>query len=507
MIPSSRKTPTFGSLRRLEIDANPRKPIMSSAVRLLVVDDDPELAESICDLLETEGYDVSSTKDGTEGLRMALEETYDCVITDFRLPGTGGMELLETLHAAKPRLPVIMMTAHSTTDLAIEATRHGAYDYLIKPFRLTELVQVTFRAVQTSRINGRPVELGGVAPDPEEEGDAIIGISRVMQDVYKEMGRVADKNVTVLLQGETGTGKELIARSIYYHSKRSEAPFIAVNCAAIPETLLESELFGHEKGAFTGADAKRIGRFEQANNGTLFLDEIGDMPMNTQVKILRVLQERVINRVGGRDEIPVDVRIITATHRNLEAAVRNGDFRQDLYYRLNAALLKIPPLRGREEDIKLLAGYFIERYCTEYEIDKPPVEVEALELLMEHDWPGNVRELENIIRKALLKCRGYPVSRSDIESLLVSSSAPVGDGSSENPFSEKVAQVLKQAKSGEVSGAYGLLLQDFEREVFSQAIQLAHGHQTNAAKWLGISRITLRDKLDRYELFPKRTVT
>lgn len=479
---------------------------MSSVVRLLVVEDDPQLADSVSDLLQTEGFHSTIARDGTEGLKKALEEDFDAVITDFRLPGTGGMELLEKIHESKPRLPVIMMTAFTTTDLAIEATRHGAFDYLIKPFRLNDLVSVAKRAIQTARINGRPVEIPG-DPPTEDERESIIGTSPSMQDVYKEMGRIADKNVTVLVQGETGTGKELIARAIYSHSKRAEQPFIAVNCAAIPETLLESELFGHEKGSFTGAEAKRIGRFEQANNGTLFLDEIGDMPLNTQVKILRVLQERVINRVGGREEIPVDVRIITATHRNLESAVKSGEFRQDLYYRLNAAVLTIPPLRERGEDIKALSGYFLERYSREYEIDTPPVEEQAMELLLDYEWPGNVRELENVIRKALLRCRGYPISRADVESLLGAATVPAVGGNQEHPFSHKVTEVLKQAKGGEVSGAYGVLLQEFEREVFSQAIRLAHGHQTNAAKWLGISRITLRDKLDKYELFPKRTAT
>lgn len=479
---------------------------MSSVVRLLVVEDDPQLADSVSDLLQTEGFQTTIARDGTKGLKAALEEDFDAVITDFRLPGTGGMELLEKLHESKPRLPVIMMTAYTTTDLAIEATRHGAFDYLIKPFRLSDLVSVAKRAIQTARINGKPVEIPG-DPPTEDERESIIGTSPSMQDVYKEMGRVADKNVTVLIQGETGTGKELIARAIYSHSKRAGQPFIAVNCAAIPETLLESELFGHEKGAFTGADARRIGRFEQANQGTLFLDEIGDMPLNTQVKILRVLQERVINRVGGREEIPVDVRIITATNCNLEAAVNSGEFRQDLYYRLNAAILTVPPLRERGEDIKALAGYFLERYSREYEIETPPVEDQAMELLLDYEWPGNVRELENVIRKALLKCRGYPIARADVESLLGSSAVPTLANGQEHPFSQKVTDILKQAKNGDISGAYGVLLQDFEREVFSQAIRLAHGHQTNAAKWLGISRITLRDKLDKYELFPKRTST
>ena len=479
---------------------------MSSVVRLLVVEDDPQLADSVSDLLQSEGFQCTVARDGTEGLRIGLEDEFDAVITDFRLPGTGGMELLEKLHETKPRLPVIMMTAFTTTDLAIEATRHGAFDYLIKPFRLNDLVSVAKRAIQTSRINGKPVEIPG-DPPTEDERECIIGTSPSMQNVYKEMGRIADKNVPVLVQGEPGTGKELIARAIYSHSKRADQRFIAVHCAAMPETLLESELFGHEKGAFSGAEAKRIGRFEQANQGTLFLDEIGDMPLNTQVKIHRALQERVINRVGGREEIPVDVRIITATHRNLENGVKTGDFLQDLYYRLNAAVLTIPPLRERGDDIQALAGYFLERYSREYEIETPSVEEQAMELLRDHEWPGNVRELENVIRKALLRCRGYPIAKADVESLLGAVAVPTTGSNHEHPFSQNVTEVLKQAKNGDISGAYGVLLQEFEREVFSQAIRLAHGHQTNAAKWLGISRITLRDKLDKYELFPKRTTS
>ncbi len=479
---------------------------MSAAVKLLVVEDDPQLADSVSDLLQSEGFQTTIARNGADGLKLGLEEDFDAVITDFRLPGTGGMELLEKLHETKPRLPIIMMTAFTTTDLAIEATRHGAFDYLIKPFRLSELVSVAKRAVQTARINGKPVEIPGDPPS-DDERESIIGTSPCMQNVYKEMGRVADKNVPVLIAGESGTGKELIARAIYSHSKRSDRRFIAVSCAAIPETLLESELFGHEKGAFAGADAKRIGRLEQADGGTVFLDEIGDMPLNTQGKILRLLQERAFTRPGGREDHAADVRLIAATHRNLEAAVKTGEFRQDLFYRLSAAVLTVPPLRERAGDIKALAGYFLERYSREYEIDTPPMEDAALELLRDYPWPGNVRELENVIRKALLRCRGYPIARADVESLLGAATLPSVGGAHEHPFSQKVSDVLKQAKNGDISGAYGVLLQDFEREVFAQAIRLAHGHQTNAAKWLGISRITLRDKLDKYELFPKRTTS
>src|SRR5213593_3912209 len=270
------------------------------------------------------------------------------------------MELVQQLHAAHPRLPIILITAHGTTETAIRAMKSGAYDYLVKPFEMAELLELVSKAAKASRLMSEPVGIG-----EGTKGDSIVGTSRAMQSIYKEIGRIAAKPVNVLIRGETGTGKELIARAIYQHSERSTAPFIAINCAAIPETLLESELFGHERGAFTGAENRRIGRFEQAHHGTIFLDEIGDMTPGTQVKLMRVLQERCLQRLGGKETIPVDVRVIAATHRDLEGALQNKQFREDLYYRLSVVVITLPPLRRRQEDIPDLVNYFLDKYAAE----------------------------------------------------------------------------------------------------------------------------------------------
>jgi len=298
------------------------------------------------------------------------------------------------------------MTAHGTIETAIEATKLGAYDYLQKPFEMRGMLNMLHRAVEAGRLMREPVTL----PDaPVESRAALVGASRVMQEVCKNIGRVAAKPVTVLIRGETGTGKELIARALYQHSLRAEAPFVAINCASIPENLLESELFGHERGAFTGADQRRIGRFEQANKGTLFLDEIGDLPPSAQVKLLRVLQHQSIQRVGGSEEISVDVRVLAATHRNLEAMIREGGFRADLFHRLNVVCLQLPPLRERREDIPVLARHFLRKYSADFGVEIPPMSADAVDVLQAHSWPGNVRELENMTRRLLLGARGLAI--------------------------------------------------------------------------------------------------
>src|SRR5262245_14288625 len=315
--------------------------------RILLIEDDPGITITLQRLLAGEGHEVVVEKRGDSGLARARAEDCDVVLCDLKLPGLSGLDLVRELHEAKPRLPIILMTAHGTTETAIEATKRGAFDYLLKPFEMPELLEVVSKALMTSRLMSEPVNVG----TPGVRGDTLIGSSRGMQEIYKEIGRVAMKPVNVLIRGETGTGKELIARALCQHSDRAGAPFIAINCAAIPETLLESELFGHERGAFTGADARRLGRFEQASGGTLFLDEIGDMTLGTQVKLMRVLQEKCIQRLGGKETIPVDVRVVAATHRDLEAAIQQKQFREDLYYRLSVVVLALPPLRQRREDI------------------------------------------------------------------------------------------------------------------------------------------------------------
>src|SRR5581483_7745090 len=387
---------------------------MIQVSKVLLIEDDASAAQALQRVLAAEGYRVACEARGDTGLAGAQQEEFDVVITDLRLPGLNGLELVRQLHSAKPRLPIILMTAHGTTETAIEATKLGAYDYLVKPFEMEELLFLVEKAVESSRLMTQPVEMG----DVPSARNAIIGNSRLMQNIYKEIGRVAAKPVPVLIRGETGTGKELVARAIYQHSDRSKAPFVAVNCAAIPETLLESELFGHERGAFTGADVRRIGRFEQASGGTLFLDEIGDMSIGTQAKLLRVLQEKYIHRLGGKEPIPIDTRVIAATHRDLEAALREKQFREDLYYRLNVVVIRVPSLHQRAEDIPNLITYFLQRHGAEFGIDAPSIQPEAVQFLQQQPWPGNVRELENIVRQALLLAGKYTISLDHVRQVM-----------------------------------------------------------------------------------------
>ena len=471
---------------------------MSRPATILVVEDDPGAAESLRYVLEDEGHTVIAAGTGEEGLSLAGRERCDLVLTDLKLPGLSGLDLVKRLHTARARLPIILMTAHGTTEVAIEATRHGAFDYLLKPFEMPMMLDAIQRALAASRLMSQPVEIGSVVAG----SDAIIGNSRAMQEIYKEIGRVAATPVTVLIRGETGTGKELVARAIYQHSDRAEKPFIAVNCAAIPGTLLESELFGHERGAFTGADARRIGRFEQADGGTIFLDEIGDMPVNTQVKLLRVLQEKSIQRLGGRDGLRIDVRVLVATHRDLEAAMREKQFREDLFFRLNVVVIELPPLRKRPEDIPDTVRYFLARYGTELGFKGPSIHPEALRLLQQQPWPGNVRELENVVRKALLMARGYPIGLDEASRACAGSPAL---GISGESLAGCVSELLAAANRGELENAHAALIEAAERELFTQAIQLAQGNQAKAARWLGISRLTMREKLNRLGLHPGRS--
>src|ERR1017187_8658529 len=329
--------------------------------KLLLIEDDLSASLALQNALQGEGYAVDRAERGDAGLEMALQGAYDLVITDLKLPGATGMEVVSKVRSAKPKLPIIMMTAHGDAETAIEATKSGVYEYLVKPFEAEELLALVAAAVAQSQLMAEPVEIG----EASAGGLAIIGDSRRMQSIYKEIGRVAATPVTVLIRGETGTGKELIARALYQHSSRADKPFIAVNCAAIPETLLESELYGHERGSFTGAQSRRIGRFEQAHGGTIFLDEIGDLSGNTQGKLLRVLQERCIQRLGSEANIPVDVRVLAATHRDLETAIKEKEFREDLFYRLSVVTIALPPLSERTEDVPELAKYFIHRYGKE----------------------------------------------------------------------------------------------------------------------------------------------
>ena len=469
---------------------------MKKPAHILLIDDDPGITDTLQRVLVDEGHIVAVERQGDAGLQRALNEPFNVIVTDLRLPGLGGLDLVRQLHSLRPRLPIILITAFGTAETAIEATKLGAYDYLLKPFDIAGLLELLRRAVNSNRLMSEPVTLG----EPGAARDAIIGQSAAMQAIYKEIGRVAAKPVNVLIRGETGTGKELIARAIYQHSDRPNAPFVAINCAAIPETLLESELFGHERGAFTGATTQRIGRFEQAHQGTIFLDEIGDLTPGTQVKLLRVLQEKSLQRLGGRETIPVDVRVLAATHRDLETAIRLKQFREDLFYRLSVVVIQLPELRQRREDIPELVRYFLQKYGPELGSTHPAIQLEALELLQTHNWPGNVRELENAVRKSLLLAQGYTINTDHVRSAL--GGAPAPGQTAVRPLGEYIDLLLAAAQRGEISDVHDQVIETAERELFRRAIGLAQGNQAKAARWLGISRITMKAKLVGFDLHP-----
>jgi nitrogen regulation protein NR(I) len=469
---------------------------MNPQPKILLIEDDPGITAALKKELQAEGYSVAATLRGDDGLAQAREQHCDVVLTDLKLPGLSGLELVGQLHAAKPKLPIIMMTAFGTTETAIEATKLGAYDYLLKPLDMGELLDLLSKAVASGRLMSEPLKLGNA----DSSQSAIIGNSRAMQAIYKEIGRVAATPVTVLIRGETGTGKELVARAIYQHGNRNDKPFVAVNCAAIPETLLESELFGHERGAYTGAHSRRVGRFEQANGGTIFLDEIGDLSLSTQVKLLRVLQERYIQRVGGDDKIPVDVRVLTATHRDLESAIRERQFREDLFYRLSGVTITLPPLSQRPDDIPDLVKYFLQRSAAELGNDSPSIQPDAISFLQTQTWPGNVRELENVVRQACLLARGYSISLEHVQQAEAKSRKPlaVEDQTIAGYFND----LLDRAQRGDLEAVHARMFVDMERELFTRAIQLAKGNQAKAARWLGVTRTTMREKLIHFGLRP-----
>lgn len=464
---------------------------------ILVIDDDDQLRKSFEKLLTEEGYCVRSAASGETGLKAVKEHAPDLVILDMKLPGMNGLETFEAIHEIESRLPVIMMTAFGTTETAIEATKMGAFDYILKPFEIPDMLNVIQQALHAGRFMQSPVEMN-VVPEQATK-DAIIGRSKAMQDVYKSIGRVAPTDATVLVRGESGTGKELVARAVYQHSNRSAKPFLVINCVAIPETLLESELFGYEKGAFTGAAHRRVGKIEQANRGTVFLDEIGDMPMGIQAKILRLLQERSIERLGGRETIPVDVRIIAATNRNLEAAMSEGRFREDLYYRLKVVTINLPPLNARQDDIILLANFFLSRYAAEMGMDNPGLTREAANILRSYPWPGNIRELTNTLQKSLIFNRGAPLSSDDITQAISGKGVArtVTDSQEDRPLKEWIREIL--ASPGQ-ENIFDSCVDHFSSLLISEALNLSGGNRSKAAKLLGVSRPTLHSKIEKYQL-------
>lgn len=462
---------------------------------ILIVDDDAQLRTSFEKLLTSEGHTVKASPTGEGGLELAKANLPDLVIIDVRLPGMDGLTAFQAIHEIEPKLPVIIMTAYGTTDTAIKATKLGAFDYVLKPFDIPEMLSLIDKALEAGRFMRSRVEVDAFGD--ERSTDVILGRSRAMQEVYKAIGRVAPTDATVLIRGESGTGKELVARAIYQHSIRSQKPFLVINCVAIPETLLESELFGYEKGAFTGAVTRKVGKVEQASGGTVFLDEIGDMPFSIQAKILRLLQEKSIERLGGRSPIPVDVRVIAATNRDLEAALADGRFREDLYYRLKVVTLALPPLRERTGDIATLTDYFRLRFSKEMHVDSPGFSAEAKTIMQNYSWPGNVRELANTVQKALIFSRGAPISAEEM------SQAIRGAVAQKEATLEKEDDSLKQWARKTLSlGTGGKLFTDlmdrFGALLIAEALNTTGGNRSQAAKLLGLSRPTLLAKMEKF---------
>jgi DNA-binding NtrC family response regulator len=461
---------------------------------LLLIDDDPDLLpEQVAHVFPAPKHRVEIAHTGADGLKRVAAACPDVILLDLRLPDQSGLDVLTQLRRIDARIPVVFVTVVRSADSAIEAMRHGAYDYLLKPIDLQKLDRVISEALKVARLMREPAIVTETPPDEDVAGEAIIGSCPGMQEAYKAIGRVADQSFPVLITGETGTGKELVARAIYQHSPRAKGPFLALNCAAIPENLLESELFGHEKGSFTGADRRRIGKFEQCSGGTLFLDEIGDMPPSTQAKMLRVLQEQAFERVGGNDTIRTDVRLIAATHRDLKAWSEEGKFRPDLYYRLGVFSIHLPALRERGDDLSLLIRHFLRRFGRELGRDVREAAPEALERLRAYAWPGNIRELQSVLKQALLRASGNVLLPAflpqSLGGLAPSPAAPPGKEPGVEEF------IIRLRLGPDVRDLYAEAHRDVDRLLLPCVMEHTGGSQHQAALLLGIARQTLRLKL------------
>lgn len=474
--------------------------------KVLVIDDEPNVRFSIERVLAENGVQIMGAGTADEGLSIAAQEAPDVILLDIKLGDRNGLDVFRNLRQIDPKSLVIFITGFGTAETAIEAMKRGAFDYLVKPLDAERLREVVGQAVQISRLMHVPAMLDD-GDRPEDRPDRIVGSGPAMRAVCMQIGRVAPQDVNVLILGESGTGKELVARAIYHHSRRSQAPFLAINCAAIPEALLESELFGHERGAFTGADRRRIGKFEQCNGGTLLLDEVGDMAPGTQAKILRLLQEKTFERVGGSESVTVDVRVVAATNQELDALIEQGRFRKDLYYRLRGVTIHLPPLRQRREDIAELAHYFLFRFNRQLGTAVQSIAEEALELLENYAWPGNVRELQSIIREALLASAGLTILPGFLPEEVRQQASPEA-GPAPDCFSsdgwEGLARFVETAISGGETEVYRRARELFDRLVIFRALQQADGNQHRAAEILGLSRVTLRARLRALQLEVER---
>jgi len=468
--------------------------------RVLIADDEDGLRWVLEKGLRQAGYEVTAVRDGDEALRAFSEAPFDLVFLDIRMPGTDGLTVLAKLRALASDAHVIVMTAHGTMETAIQAMQRGAYDYLAKPFDLDEVLLLAERALAAGRLTQEVARLKTGLREVWEFG-ALIGRHPRMQEVYKTIGRIAASDVTVLLRGESGTGKELVARAIHHYSRRAGRPFVAVSSAAIPGTLLESELFGHERGAFTDAKERKLGKLELAHGGTLFLDEIGDMPPELQTKLLRALQERTIERVGGQESLRIDVRVLAATNRDLETMMREGRFREDLFYRLNVVTVTLPPLRERRRDVPLLVEHLLAKYATE--LGERGVAPEALDRLVGHDWPGNVRELENVVQRAMVMATSGVILPEHLPIGPVSAAASVAiDATLEEIIERKLLECVRGLREHASANLYDLMVGLVEKPLLRAVLRETSGNQVHAAQILGINRNTLRKKLTEHGIDP-----
>ncbi|MBN2508236.1 MAG: sigma-54-dependent Fis family transcriptional regulator [Verrucomicrobia bacterium] len=479
--------------------------------KLLLVDDEADVRYSFRRLFDAPDMEIVSCGSGEEALRLMPRVRPDLVIMDVRLGGLSGLETLRRLREKDAKLPVIMMTAYGTTQTAIEAMKLGAYDYLLKPFDVPKLKQLVHAALKDARAMREVVSYQPLL-ESEDYALGIVGRSEAMQNVFKLIGQLSASDATALITGESGTGKELVARAIYHHSRRSGRAFLAINCAAIPEPLLESELFGHERGAFTGATCQRIGKFEQCHGGTIFLDEIADMPLATQAKMLRVLQAGTFERVGGNQPLRTDVRIIAATNKPLEPAVARREFREDLFYRLNVVRIAIPPLRDRRDDIPLLVNYFLGKLAGQTRQKPRSVSPEVLAALGRYRWPGNVRELENAIQRALVVGKGDAILPGDLPAEVTREApGPAPDaarggvagteaGGASAPVPEELPMLAGRLFQWARQQAGLKVLPAVERELIIRALVETGGNQVRAARLLGITRATLRKRIERFHI-------
>lgn len=471
-----------------------------SMAGLLLIDDDDAILDAFRFLFRDAQFTLWTAMTAAEGLEAARSHQPDVVLLDVHLPDLSGLDTFRRLRELDARTPVIFITGSASTGTAIEAMRLGAYDYLrkeylLRPEEIANLRSLVGRAVEISRLSRKPAVVS--EEDATEESDLLVGKCLAMQQVYKEIGRAAPQDVTVLIHGESGTGKELVARALYHYSRRAAGPFLALNCAAIPETLLESELFGHEKGAFTGADRKRIGKFEQCNGGTIFLDEVGDMPPLTQTKLLRLLQEQRFERVGGNETIQTDVRVIAATNRDLKRLATEGRFRADLYYRLGIFTITLPPLRDRKDDLSLLVQHFLKRYTVELDREVRSVSPEAFRVLTRYHWPGNIRELQSVLKQALLRAAGPVLLPEFLPPLSYAEERTNDKAESLSPQTtdSEWDRFIEEQLRLDPRDLYARWQELTDRFLLERVLRHTHGNQLRAARLLGVGRASLRAKI------------